>query len=346
MRITILGSGNCGLLAAAYFQQKGADVLCYTRDHQKSDFLNTNPFIVEGAINGEFHLKASSDLGEAIDFAGLILVCLPGNAHRDIFTRVSGHFREGQQVLVLNSNFGAYEARAIMGDEIREKHLAVGETASQPFLGTLLTPGRLRARAVKEAFSLAGLSPGDTKTLAAAIAPYWKKIRAMNNVLETSLSGANPLIHAVLVVFNFTRIENGEEFRILYEAPPKAHAYIEQLDQERQALGRALSIEPVPLLEEMLSFWSGSYDSLPSLFHKHPLYSQSLGPKSLSHRFITEDIPYGIMPMNALGQLAGLDTPYARALEQAACLYLGTNFARERIDFDPVIVKELTRRTV
>jgi opine dehydrogenase len=343
MRVLILGAGNCGLLAAAYFYLRGCDVLCYTRDPQKAAMLNGGLLPVEGVIRADCPLRAVTDIDEALGFADLILVCTPGNAHRDIFEKIRGRFREGQKLLILNGNFGAYEARIMLEEDIREKRLRVGETASQPFLGTFTGAG-LRARAVKEALSLAGLSPEDTAALADAVAPYWKKIHPLGTVLDSSLSGANPLIHAVLALFNLTRIENGEEFYILAQAPDRAIAYIENLDRERQELGRALGAAPVPLLQEMLSFWTGEYGSLAGLFRNHPLYSKSLGPRTVDHRFISEDIPYGIMPINALGKIAGLDTPYAGALEQILCLYLGTRFEKEAISFDPGIIQELSGR--
>jgi opine dehydrogenase len=343
MRVLILGAGNCGLLAAAYFYRRGCDILCYTRDPEKAATLNRGPLFVEGVIRGECPLRAVTDLDEAMGFAELILVCTPAAAHRDIFKKIRGRFREGQMLLILNGNFGAYEARVILGEEIREKRLRVGETASQPFLGTF-TGSSLQARGVKEALSLAGLSPEHSSALGKAIAPYWGRINFLGTVLDSSLSGANPLIHAALAAFNITRIENGEEFFILAQAPDRAIRYIERLDLERRKVGQALGLTPVPLLQEMLSFWTGQYDSLAGLFRNHPLYSKNLGPRTLDHRFINEDVPFGIMPIRALGGLAGIATPYAGALEQVLCLYLGTQFETEKITFDPGIIDELTGR--
>jgi opine dehydrogenase len=345
MRVLILGAGNCGLLAAVHFYRRGCEVCCYTRDPQKAAVLNRGPLPVEGVIQTGCPLRAVTDVDEAMNFADLILVCTPANAHRDIYKKIQGRFRKGQMLLILNGNFGAYEARVILGEEIREKDLRVGETASQPFLGTF-TGSSLQARAVKETLSLAGLNPEDTEALGKAIAPYWNKIHSLGTVLDTSLSGANPLIHAALAVFNITRIERGEEFLILAQAPDRAISYIEQLDLERQKVGQALGIAPVPLLQELLSFWTGQYHSLAELFRNHPLYAKKSGPRTLDHRFIREDIPYGIMPIRALGEMAGVDTPYAGALEQLMCLYLGTRFETEAIAFDPVIIHELTGRRI
>jgi opine dehydrogenase len=341
MKISIFGAGNCGALAAVYFSGRACDVLCYTRNPAKHGSFQNIPLAVSGALNGVYRLKATMDIHEALDFGGLLLICVSGLAHRELLSALRGGFKKGQKLLILNSNFGAYKARAILGGEIRDKGLAVGETASQPFLAALEGFDRLTVRAVKESLSLAGLDPEQGRELRDCLAPYYKQVRLMDSVIETSLSGANPLIHTTLTMFNIARIENGEEFHFLRDAPSGALGYIDRLDRERRAVGSALNISPLPLLEEMRSFWPERYESLGEMFRSNPSYAANTGPRTLNHRFVTEDIPFGLMPINSLGRLAGVDTPYSLALEQCLCLYLNNQFEKDRIKFDPALVQEL-----
>ena len=45
-------------------------------------------------------------------------------------------------------------------------------------------------------------------------------------------------------------------------------------------------------------------------------------PDSISHRFIAEDLPYGIEPLVSLGAVIGVETPYSKALTDTFYLYL------------------------
>jgi opine dehydrogenase len=47
-------------------------------------------------------------------------------------------------------------------------------------------------------------------------------------------------------------------------------------------------------------------------------------PKSLDHKFITEDVPTGLIPMSALGAAAGVGTPAINALVEVVRIMTGT----------------------
>ena len=50
---------------------------------------------------------------------------------------------------------------------------------------------------------------------------------------------------------------------------------------------------------------------------------------ALDARYVTEDVPYGLVPIAELGRLAGVPTPVAQALTALASAALGRNFAGE-----------------
>jgi opine dehydrogenase len=43
------------------------------------------------------------------------------------------------------------------------------------------------------------------------------------------------------------------------------------------------------------------------------------GPNSLQHRYITEDVPYGLVPYVSIGGMLGIDMPITRAFVDLAC---------------------------
>jgi len=58
-------------------------------------------------------------------------------------------------------------------------------------------------------------------------------------------------------------------------------------------------------------------------------YQATGTPKSLDHKFITEDVPTGLIPMSALGVAAGVRTPAIDALVEIARCMTGKDFAAE-----------------
>jgi opine dehydrogenase len=61
----------------------------------------------------------------------------------------------------------------------------------------------------------------------------------------------------------------------------------------------------------------------------HEVFKDSPAPTALDARYLTEDVPYGLVPIAELGRLAGIPTPVAQALTVLASAALGRNFAGE-----------------
>ena len=58
-------------------------------------------------------------------------------------------------------------------------------------------------------------------------------------------------------------------------------------------------------------------------------YQATGTPKSFEHKYITEDVPVGLMPMSALGAACGVPTPMIDAVIALACGLTGKDFSPE-----------------
>ena len=58
-------------------------------------------------------------------------------------------------------------------------------------------------------------------------------------------------------------------------------------------------------------------------------YQATGTPKSLDHKFITEDVPTGLIPMSALGAAAGVRTPAIDALIELVRKMTGKDFVAD-----------------
>ena len=118
--------------------------------------------------------------------------------------------------------------------------------------------------------------------------------------------------------------------------------YIEKIDAERRAVIQAMGVEAVPVLDILNSFWPEKRDSVFSALKDNPSYQVSRGPKTLAHRYLNEDMPYGLAPIARLGRRYGVDTPYLDSLLRVLGLYLGRDYfqegpAVEAMDLGPLI---------
>lgn len=63
----------------------------------------------------------------------------------------------------------------------------------------------------------------------------------------------------------------------------------------------------------------------------NPAYEWDTAPRNLQHRFLLEDVLYGMVAMEDLGRLVGVPTPLTTAVVELACRRLGEDLrARAR----------------
>jgi len=60
-------------------------------------------------------------------------------------------------------------------------------------------------------------------------------------------------------------------------------------------------------------------NTLQEVLSTNPVYAKDYAPATLQHRFLLEDIPYGMVPMESLGKLTAIPTPVTSAIITLAC---------------------------
>lgn len=341
VKATLIGAGHTGLSGAVYLSQKGLDITVYTRNKVKASILNGQRLLVSGIIDGYIKLNTTTDLKKAVTGSDLIIIDTWANDHKAVFESIKGLLTHNQSILILNSNWGAFEAYQVLKTEIKEKGLIVAETASQPFLGFYDGNLNLKIKAVKEQVTIATLKEADTEALKRMLLPYFKEIKTSKSIIATSLSSANPIIHLPVAIFNLDRIGQKDDFLFLKNMSPEVVRYIEKADAERVKVGRVLGLNVQPILCELNSFWTEKYPDLLTLFHNNTSYAGVKGPKELTHRFLAEDLPYGLEPVVTLAEMLNIKVPYTKAIVATARLALEDILGNEKVVFSKNEVKEV-----
>jgi len=126
------------------------------------------------------------------------------------------------------------------------------------------------------------------------------------------------------------------------------------VDQERLALGAAMGFPQTDGMEIFHRYYGHrEWDSW------HTFFTQSLAhggngpsaPPSLQHRYLTEDIPYALVPMTAVGEVMGVPMPHMNALVTLACTGIGENYREtgrslKRLGLEGLNKEQIIRRFV
>lgn len=209
----------------------------------------------------------------------------------------------------------------------------VAELPGFPYLADLDSDGTLCIRAIKRGLPMGVLPAVMSEEASRCTRDLLADAPRLVSVMETSLGNTNVLIHPPLVLTNWSRIEQREPFRLYREGLSRAGArLIESIDLERRAVAHAFGLPAPTLLDLMLSFYADQDmrgSNLADALGSFPPFADTPGPMSVDHRYVTDDVPFGLVPLAALGQLAGVATPTIDALIEILSTFSGHHLRAE-----------------
>ncbi len=304
MRIAIIGTGGVALGYAAKLAQGGYTPVLYSHSGLGTKELEDAEVTCEGKIDIHFKPRTTTDLAHALDGAAGIIIAIPANRHQAVMDVLAPQLRAGQQVLVSAelSMSGGYLARIL--DE-RNINIPVSSLSTTILMGrrtgpTSVTVGAIRSRV-------------EISTLPEANGPeallFWRELFGDmlvmgEGAIAIALSNLNPPIHMANALCNFTRIEKGEYWCNYDGITPGVAQLIKALDVERLSVARAYGVKVRDVEEHYrISFGFEPGLSLAAMAAKvHEVRKGPPGPTSTDTRFVTEDVPFGIVCIERLAR--------------------------------------------
>lgn len=329
--IAIIGAGNGGLALAAAAAQVGWIVRITDADPDVvSPLAAAGSVEARGVIQGDFDIdRVSVDAGHVVDGADVAALVVPAMEQGVAAAGLAHALTDDQLVLVLpGCTGGALEVAAVLRHAGRRP--VVAEIDSFPYACTKTGPASSHIAAVKTRFHVAAMPASETAAALGLFEPIFPQAVAATSVLDTSLTNMNAVLHVPGMMANLGRVESAGGFDFYGEGvTPSVGRLIDAYDAERTRLAHALGAS-VPTLPEWISGAYGveaasTYETVLQLHLE--VYGSSPAPGSLRHRYLTEDVPCGAVPVASLSRQLGLITPVHDALIALASTACETNFA-------------------
>lgn len=310
MDVCIIGMGKIGHGTAAALASKGIHVTCFTRNEHKLQSLNKNGISASGSVYGTFKVQTTNDLRVATR-ADLLIIATTAQGHRPVAKSLKGHLKKNQVILILTGNWGAYEFFSELNDEIKEKDVIIGETSGNIAAVPKLSPNSsVFIKPPKKTIDFATIPSFVASEIKSELHEIFPQLIPVKNVLTTSLNNTNSLIHVAVSLFNITRIANRETAAFYLTSMPELVVnFIEDADRERVLVGKAIGADTRPVLELLNNAWESDYKSLKTLGMENKSLQNVFLPKTVRHRFLTEDVPFGCLPIAQIGAKAKIQTP-------------------------------------
>ncbi len=344
--IAVLGGGNGGHAIAANLSLAGFKVNFFELPQFAESFekvLRTKEIQIQGiSIDGVAKLNlATTDIQQAIKDAEVIFVITPAFGHKAMAEVCTPFVQDGQIIVLMPGSGGSLEFVNIFKQRKVKREVTFAESCTLPYGARLKGPGHVSVL-INAMILPTGVFPSKkTEEVIPKLKQFYSMIIPAKDVLEAAINNPNPIVHPVATLLSATRIEHSKgEFYLYAEGmtPAVARTY-ESLNQERLSICKALGYK--------LHHWDNlefkDYNlgeteeecryrilntSMDAAFGKDGIYAgiKMKGPEHLKDRYVTEDVPYGMVLLSTLGDLLGVPTPTHDAVIQLASVINRTDY--------------------
>ena len=328
--VFVCGAGHQGLSMSAHLALHGLDVNLWNRTQKNiQEVIDTGTIHCSGIVNGDAKIgKVSSNIGEVI--SDFVMVTTPSSAHKDI-ARTLAPYVHKDMVVVLNPGrtFGAIE----FAEELKKYGISelphIAET--QTIVYTCRKSGKNSTNifALKKDVEIAAIQGSDISYVMSlmpeCLKPYFKVV---DSVGLTSLSNVGMVLHCSPVMMNIGWIETEKvDFKYYYDgiSPSVAH-FLEKIDSERQAVARAGGFNVESIMEWLILTYGVTGENLHECIRNNEAYREIDAPPTINTRYIFEDVPNGLVPVEAMGIEFGVPTPNVSTIINLASSVMDTDY--------------------
>lgn len=334
--VAVIGAGNVGCALAGDLALRGVDVRLYNRSPQPLETIETAGGIpLCGEVEGFAPLGSVTDsLADAISGAAVVAVTVP-TASLPHYASALLEATTPAQLIWLNPGHtgGAlYLAARARASGSSERTICQLTTASH--VSRLIGPATVQVF-LRPRSSVAALPARDVdschRRLDALLPGVFGRAES---ILEADLTNINAVLHPPGMVCNAGWIEaTAGDFGFYAAGNGRAVArVIEGIDRERLALAYRLGVRAVPFPElfHRLGFTPGhqphadrAYDAIQHSELIRPIRS----PPTLDHRYLHEDVGWGLVPWMHLAAAAHSPAPTITSLVHLAGVINGRDYA-------------------
>lgn len=339
MKVAVLGSGNGGCAAAADWSLAGHEVRLFDFPEFKEQIAAVSEkggVTVTGELNGFAPVKyAGHNIEEAIRGAELILAVGPAYSSEAFALAVKEIITKEQVYIVCPGSFGgALVTRKIFNQNDNANQVCIGETSTLPYASRIVEPGTVNIfLKLKGGLFLATIPMRECDRVVTMFQQVYSGASKAKNLFQTMLQNSNPIIHPVVTLSNAGLIERTQGNFLFYEdgVTPGVGKLMSSVDRERIMIGEKLGVDILP--DPKLGVKQGYMieDNYEYGYASAPGFKGIKAQNQLDHRYLNEDVGFGLVFMSELAKRLELETPMIDSIINVASAVMERDYRGEAI---------------
>lgn len=296
--VLIVGGGNLGFAHAAFCKRNGFSTMIWADPNHRTLFdkmAEAGPVkyagFDDGVDQGAVSVVFATDLSSAVQNCEVIVVTLPSDGHQAFLERLRGYNLSGHTVIVEPGNGFTSHARNILSEDLFPALIV--ETTTSPW-ACRVVDCTVKVLGTKRKIEMAGHVKPTEIQLDAIGKLFNQQIEWYGDLASIVFANVNATTHPPLALAMKPYL--GQKLRFYWDGFPLAEERYLALDNERIKIAEALDLKTDTDFGYSCG-WYGPYPDVKTFYTTFPGYEEVMAPKTLNHRYLTEDVADGLVTM-------------------------------------------------
>lgn len=324
--VAVVGAGNVGCALAAHVSLLGSEVRLVTRSEGRlAPIRAARGITLTGALEGTAEIAMlTTSVADAVRGAQVVAVTVPAPALPYYAPALAESTDDGQLLWLDPGTGGALFLAAEIGRRTGRRSTRICQLSTTSHVSRMADPTTVRVFQLTSAVLAAFPGSAVKECLDEVHTLVPPQFTSAASVLELDLANINALAHPAQMICNAGWIEaTGGNFGIYDEGiGPGVARVIDAVDTERMAVADALGIPTRPFGQLLVQAGftpeaagrGGAHEATRAAVQIHSIKA----PPALDHRYLHEDVGWGLVPWIHLALAAGVSTPTMDAITALA----------------------------
>ena len=257
---------------------------------------------------------------------------------------------EGKTVIFFPLNFADVKLRRFIAEkDLGVKTIIAGGETMPYACRRMKRPAYIFVRWTFPRTRVAAAPAGDTARLMESTKGYPINLEPVSSTLEVSMAYENPLGHIPMMLLNAASIERtAGKWEIFYDTLVGGKEREGKPQRSQEKLIEAIKHEQSAVCEKLgFNFEAEPYvGELPSPAVPWSLDTYWSMTDRMNYRYLTEDVPYGLVTWASFGDLVGVKTPTLDSCIQISSVLLDRDFKAEGMTVEKLGFGGMTTKQV
>jgi len=286
--------------------------------------------------------KVTTSFEDAMKNADYIMIAIPALGHRLFFTSMIPYLEDGQAVVIYPGNFGALLLANMLRGKGMAKDVVLAETSTMPYGCRVMAPGKVHISVDAQKMCIASFPAKNSNKIFNDLKLLYPLLEPCDNVMASTLSNPNFPVHPLGSVINVGAIETLKNDFYLYKMglTPSGLRTVKAVYDEIEKLSKAIGVRVTQYTE---STFRDQATIMGAAFDRDLAIEEASGPSSMESRYISEDVPCGLVPTALLAHQFNVPTPIINSIIELASVMNKRDYRKEGTSLEELGIAGLSK---